>query len=86
MRDVDELRNSAFLCDMGDRFGTGDVHGIEIEVPRELGLAFVTKGRRSRILGFVFPPDKVVHYVRMSYALFSLLFVPHVPFLPNVKG
>ena len=44
MRDVDELRNSALLCDMSDRFGTGDVHGIEIKVPKELGLAFVTEG------------------------------------------
>jgi len=85
MGDVNELRNTALLCDMSDRFGTGDVHGAEIEVPVDLRLVLVTQGKTPQALGFVIPSDKVVHDIRVSQALCGLLFVPHVPFLPNPR-
>ena len=44
MRDVNEFRDSTLLGDMSNRFGTGDMHGIETEVPNGLGSAFSTKG------------------------------------------
>jgi len=83
MRDVDEFRNSALLGDMGDRFGTVDLDGTKIEVPKDPASAFVTKGWVRGLLGFVFPPGEVIHNVRVSQALLGLLFVPHVPFLPD---
>ena len=66
MRDVDELRNSALLCDMSNRFGTGYMYGVEIEVPVDLRSILVTQGKTSQILGFVIPSDKVVHDIRVS--------------------
>ena len=44
MRDVNEFRNSTLLGDMGDRFGTGDMDGTEIEVPEDLESTFDTVG------------------------------------------
>ena len=43
MRDVDEFRDSALLCDMSDGFGPGDMNGVEVEVPEYLGLAFANE-------------------------------------------
>jgi len=83
VRDVDEFRNSALLCDMGDRFGTSDMDGVEIEVPEGPRSADVTQGVQTQVLGLVVPSDKVIHNIRVSQALCGLLFVPHVPFLPN---
>ena len=83
MREVNKFRDPVFLCDASDRFGTGYMHGIEIEVPGEVRSDFVTQGCRPRILGFVVPSDEVVHNIRMSKALCGLLFVPQVPFLQS---
>jgi len=44
MRDVNKFRNPTLLGDVGNRFGTSDMHGTEIEVPKDLGSAFGTKG------------------------------------------
>jgi len=66
MRDVNEFRNSALLCDMSDRFGTSDMHGVEIEVPRDLRSVLVTQGKTPQALGFVVPSNKVVHHIRVS--------------------
>jgi len=44
MRDVDKFRDSTLLGDMGDRFGSGDMHGTEIEVPKGLESIFDTEG------------------------------------------
>lgn len=65
MGDVNELRNSALLCDMSDRFGTGNVHGTEIEVSGDLRSVLVTQGKTPQALGFVVPSDKVVHDIRV---------------------
>ena len=43
MRDVDEFRNSALLGDTSNGFDTGDMHGVEIKVPDQVRLIFVTK-------------------------------------------
>jgi len=50
MGDVDELRNSALLCDASDRFGTDDVHGAEIEVPGDLRSVLVTREKHLKHL------------------------------------
>jgi hypothetical protein len=44
VRDVDKFRNTTLLCDASDRFGTGYMHGVEIEIPRQLRLGFATRG------------------------------------------
>jgi hypothetical protein len=66
MGDVDELRNSALLCDMSDRFGTSDMHGVEIEVPGGLRSDLVTQGKTPQVLGFVVPSNKIIHDIRVS--------------------
>ena len=43
VRDVDEFGNSALLGDMSDGFGTRDMHGAEIEIPKGMRLVFITK-------------------------------------------
>ena len=43
MRDMDEFRNSALLCDMSNGFGSGDMNGVEIEVPGDSRSAPVTR-------------------------------------------
>ena len=42
MRDMDEFRSSALLCDMSDGFGSGDMNGVEIGVPGDSRSALVT--------------------------------------------
>ena len=64
--DVNEFRNTVLLCHTSDRFGTGYMHGVEIEVPREFRLDFATRDGRPQILGLIVPSDKVVHDIRVS--------------------
>ena len=72
---------SALLGDKGDEFDTGDMHGVEIEVPKEVRLVFITKWRKARILCFVVTSNKVVHDIQVC----DLSFIPHIPLLQNPR-
>ena len=44
IREVNKFRDPVLLCDASDRFGTGYMHGVEVEVPGEFRSDFVTQG------------------------------------------